>query len=152
MSSNRFVTPVLIRPEPSVYLAILLAGTHLCAMALLPLLSLILGAKIIFAGLIALSLTYFLRIHIFQMGRKAVREVLWQSAGFLKIKDGQGHECAVELGNSIFVHPRLVILNLCESDGYRRALLLFTDSTDPESLRRLRLRVLLTTGEMQNSG
>jgi hypothetical protein len=121
-------------------------------MALLPLLSLILGAKIIFAGLIALSLTYFLRIHIFQMGRKAVREVLWQSAGFLKIKDGQGHECAVELGNSIFVHPRLVILNLYESDGYRRALLLFTDSTDPESLRRLRLRVLLTTGEMQNSG
>jgi hypothetical protein len=141
----------LIRPKPSVYLATLLAGAHLCAIAQLPLLNLGLGIKLIFAGLIAFSLTYFLRIHLFQKGRKAVSEFSWQSAGIIKIKDGHGHECIVELGDGIFVRPRLVILNLCESDGYRRALLLFTDSADPESLRRLRSRLLLTTGEVQNS-
>jgi hypothetical protein len=121
-------------------------------MTLLPLLNLIVEAKIVLAGSIGLSLFYFLRIHIFQVGRRAIKEFLWQPAGLIKIKDGRDHERPVELGNGLFVHPRLVILNLCESNGYRRTLLLFSDSTDPESLRRLRLRVLLRRGEVQDSG
>ncbi|MEN8133141.1 MAG: protein YgfX [Pseudomonadota bacterium] len=143
MSSNRFVVPISVRPEASKILAVLLLGFHICSLMVLPWLDLSVAVVISVALLIGFSLVYYIRIHVFQKGKKAVAVFEWTASGRLKIWDGQGQEFPVQLGDGMFIHPRLIILNLISDEGFRRSLILLPDSADSDTLRRLRSRLLL---------
>lgn len=143
MSSNRFVAPISVQPKASKILSVLLFGFHLCSVAVLPWLDLP-GLVVIFlAALIGFSLVYSIRTHVFQKGKKAVAVFEWMASDRLNVRDGQGQKYAVQLGGDMFIHPKLMILNLTSDEGFRRSLILLPDSADPDTQRRLRSRLLL---------
>ncbi|MTD33836.1 protein YgfX [Paludibacterium denitrificans] len=78
-------------------------------------------------------------------GRQAVRRLEVDAAGRLTLWFGTTAVAAQVLDDS-FVSPWLVVLNV-KAEGRRHAVMLWPDSTDAESLRRLRVYLLWFEGQ-----
>lgn len=73
----------------------------------------------------------------------SIRSVCWQSDGSWTLSLVSGEERPVQLSPATFVSQSLLVLNFRAGRFGRRALPLFTDSVDPELMRRLRQRLTI---------
>lgn len=137
MSSNPFSHNLIIRPEPSRLLAILLLGAHVLSAAVLVVLRVELWVLVLAATLILMSLTHTLRVHVLRRGAKAMRQLVLKPEGGWTVWDGTGRQWAATLRPDWFAHPKLVVLNLTLEQGGRRSLVLLPDSVPQEGMRRL---------------
>ena len=143
MSSNGFVTPISLRPEPSRILAISLVVIHLGALSVLPYLDLSAIAKITLSAAIAVSLFVSIRSRVLLTGKRVVRHLIWPSAGSISIEDGAGRRHHVVLAQDSVVHPWFMLLILIDESKIRHTMILLPDSGDKDVLRYLRTRLLL---------
>ena len=92
-------------------------------------------------GIAVVSLYYVLHCHILKRGRKAVKRLIWDAQGTLKLLTGQGQELDAKLCSSTFVSRWLILLNLRTSQLGNHSLVLLPDSLTREHMRQLRVRI-----------
>jgi hypothetical protein len=124
-------------------LAVMLIVPHVCALIVLPWLTIPFSVSILLAGIIVASLYQAMKTHVLFRSEKSVTALIWDMSAGLKITDREGNVCEALIKEDFFVHPFLIILNLQLVEGGNRTLMLLPDSAEGESLRRLRLRLLL---------
>ncbi|MCP5418931.1 MAG: hypothetical protein H6970_00365 [Gammaproteobacteria bacterium] len=75
-----------------------------------------------------------------QGSRRFIRTLDLQSDGSWSLGDGVGLKRTAWL-TGCYVHPSIVLLNFSLTRWTRRSVILLADSADPESIRRLRVRL-----------
>lgn len=126
-----------IEPHPSRILLVSGSSVHLLSGVAVVVCSLPLWIKTgLFAG-IALASIGFVWQYGYRRGRGFIARLeLLDGRWRLEMGDGAFH-CARLIGG--YAHPRIVILNFRLENGRRRSLALLPDSTDPATLRWLRV-------------
>lgn len=131
-----------LRPRSSKFLARILFGFHLLCAAVVFFYAPFKPAAIALLLLTIWSWYRAHRLHVLHRGNKAVRRAVWQADGQWLLQGHHGDEQPASLLPSSYLHPRLLILNFrIGGTGQRRNLLLFPDSLDFQTLRRLRSRL-----------
>ncbi len=143
MSSSRFATPISLRPDPSRLLAVSILAVHLGAFSIVLWLRIPGIVKVILALIVLINLIVSLRVHVFMIGKRVVRQLVWPLSESIRIEDGVGNEHRVELAWDSIIHPWILVLNLIDESRTRHTLILFPDSSDRDVLRCLRTRLLL---------
>lgn len=143
MSFNKYAAPLRLDLQPSRRLALLLGGTHLGALMLLPFLPLPVVLQLGIGAVIALSLRHALGRYAFLSASPAITGLLWDAKGVWVLETRGGSQLAAQLQTDSVVQPGLVILNFRLEERGRRSVVMLADSADPESLRRLRVRLRL---------
>ncbi|CAK0772079.1 toxin CptA [Gammaproteobacteria bacterium] len=145
MSSNRSSEPLRIDLRSSPHLALFLLIAHGGALALVPLLTLPLWAALGVAVGVAVSLSTTLHTYALLRGRYAVVCLVWTGEGRWVMAYADGMVRDAELMPGSFVHPNLVVLTFSVAGApfplNRRSVILASDSVDPATFRRLRVRL-----------
>jgi toxin CptA len=138
MSSPKYASPLYLKPETSrIFVALFLTG-HLGAMASVLLLNFSWELKAALLIILAISLVVVLR----GRGIGNVSSLTWKDGGEWALKLDNGTEYETQLLPSSYVNPWLVVLNFHKAENNRgRSVTLFRDALDPESFRRLRVRL-----------
>ena len=141
MSYQESVVPLRIKPRRSRILTGFIIFTHGGAVPL-SLMSLPLWAGLVLSSGIVCSLVYTLNRHVLMHGRNAITDLIWDSNGDWRLltRDGGNHDA--RLLKSSYLHARMVVLNFAV-DGRNRSVILLSDSLDPETFRKLRVRMQL---------
>lgn len=119
-------------------------AAHLGAVIAVLLLGLSLEIKISLLAILAISMFVVLR----SKGLANVNNMTWKEGGewVLELNDGTQYE--TYLLPSSYISPWLVVLNFNKVENQRnRSITLFRDALDPESFRRLRVRMGVEKGE-----
>lgn len=142
MSSARSAVQLTLELVPSRILFTGLTVCHLLALISLLICDLSVLMTLSLGMLIAFSLVLSYAWHGHRHSRWFVERVTCLADGnwILQTTDGRKHPG--RLLDSTYVHPRLVILNFALDGIARRSVVLLPDSTDPDDLRRLRVRLL----------
>ncbi len=140
-----FTGPIRIRPESSVFLAIGLALAHLGALLIAALLPWPGWAKLVLALSLAASLCWSLAWHVWRRG-DAIIEAILHGDGSWTVETRQAEALAATLAPDSLVTLPLTVLVFTLAAGRRRALLVLPDTIDPETNRRLRVRLRFPTG------
>ena len=144
MSSQKYASPLILKPETSRVFIGLFSFAHLGAMAAVLSLNFLWAIKISLLILIAVSMFVVLR----KKGFANVSTLTWKEGGewALELNDGVRYETV--LLPSSYVSPWLVVLNFNKAENQRdRSVTLFRDALDPETFRRLRVRLGIEKGE-----
>jgi hypothetical protein len=124
-------------------LAAMIIVPHVFALIILPWLTIPFSVIIPLAGIIVASLYQAVMTHVLFRSTKSVTALIWDMSAGVKVTDREGKVREALIKKDFFVHPYLIILNLQLVEGGKRTLVLLPDSAEGESLRRLRLRLLL---------
>ncbi len=138
MSSPKYASPLILKPETSRVFIGLFAIAHLGALAVVLPLNFSWVIKISLLTLVAVSMFVVLR----GKGFANVNILTWKegSEWVLELNDGTQYE--TYLLPSSYVSPWLVVLNFSKAENQRgRSVTLFRDALDEESFRRLRVRL-----------
>ena len=138
MSSPKYASPLILKPETSRVFIGLFAIAHLGALAVVLPLNLSWVIKISLLSLVAVSMFVVLR----GKGFSNVNILTWKEGGewVLELNDGTQYETC--LLPSSYVSPWLVVLNFSKAENQRgRSVTLFRDALDEETFRRLRVRL-----------
>ena len=144
MSSPKYASPLVLKPETSRIFIGLFAVAHLGAMAVVFPLDFSLEIKAGLMMLLIVSMFVVLR----GKGLANVETLTWKDAGewVLEFNDGTRYE--TRLLPSSYVSTWLVVLNFDKAENQRtRSVTLFRDALDPDTFRRLRVRLGLEKGE-----
>lgn len=87
---------------------------------------------------------YYWRLHLSRQHPAAVLEATFYNVNSWRVTTRSGSQFAV-LESSSFLQPWLCVLNLRMQSGAVCSLILLPDNTPPDILRRLRVRVKLST-------
>jgi toxin CptA len=124
-------------------LVVFLVVIHSSALALLPWLALPLGLGLVVGMGVIISGYLNLREQALLVAPRAIVRVVWdqgEDAWYLYRRDGR--KCVSRLLTGWFIGPRLIILHFRWGSWWRRTSVVFLpDNTDPETLRRLRVRM-----------
>ena len=138
MSSQKYASPLVLKPETSRVFVGIFSAAHLGAsLAVLPL-DLSLEIKISLMAILVISLFVVLR----SKGLANVTTLTWKEGNewVLELRNGSQYE--THLLPSSYVSPWLVVLNFSKAENHRsRSVTLFRDALDDESFRRLRVRL-----------
>jgi toxin CptA len=135
-----FTDPIRLRPRASARLAIGLVVTHAGAAAIAALLAWPIWARVLLVIFVSSSLLWSLAWHVLHRGDAAMEAVL-QADGSWILETGQVEARPATLAADSLVTPQLTVLVFRLADGRRRSLLLLPDNIDPDSFRRLRVRL-----------
>ncbi len=136
--------PLYLELHPSrIFAAVLLVvhgGAAVCALIVsLPWL-----VRVLFVGFILFSLRHTIFRWALIRHNKAVTALLWDDLGEWTLFSKNGKQMAVRLEPGSFVSPWWVVLDFSAIDAPGRySAVLFPDSLDRESFRRLRVRLRL---------
>lgn len=139
MSSSGYAAPLRLELRRSRRLALYLAVIHAGALALVPLLPLGVPVGALLAALILLCLVRNVSTRVLMRGRRDIVALVWTREGDWRLQErgGRLHVCRLRPGS--YVHPGLTVLNF--SGGRRCSVVLLPDSLEPETFRRLRVRL-----------
>lgn len=139
MSSARYAAPLRLEPRRSRRLAVYLAAAHGGALILLPLLPLVMPVAAVLAGLIVLSWVWNQATHVLLRRDRSIVSLVWLADDAWRLTERGGATRVCRLRWDSYVHPWLTVLNFT---GARRcSVVLLPDSLDPETFRRLRVRL-----------
>ncbi|MCU0936934.1 MAG: hypothetical protein MUF66_12955 [Gammaproteobacteria bacterium] len=144
MSSTGPDAPLRLELRPSRGLALFLSATHAGAAGCLLAAQLPSGLRV--AGLLAVSasLLWELRRHVLYRDPRSVVRLLAGSEGDWTLGLADGTRVPAERRPGALVHPWLVVLHLRSAQPPRRwSVPIAADALDPESHRRLRVRLNL---------
>ena len=145
--------PLRLIPGPSVQLGGWLVATHLTAAAAVVLTPMPPAVMPCLLLLIAASLLRAHRRHIARTDPRAVVEAVWEADGRWVLALAGGERTEARLQPDSFVSVPLVILNFSAGSRLRgHSLVLPKDALDPESLRKLRVRLKLARPEAGMNG
>lgn len=134
---------LVIEPRVSLMLASILSVAHLTTLLVLVLLPLPWWILLPLAGTVLLSLGHVLQRHVLMKGRKAVKKLIWDAHGTLKLLNGEEKELNAALCCDTFISRLLIVLNLRTSQLGNHSLVLLPDSLTQDLMRQLRARVRL---------
>lgn len=135
MSHDAFASPLVLEPRRSRYLHIYLVLIHALALAVIAApLNLSLTLRLAVAVVVVLS---FIR-HI---TRLPPRRLAWQTDEDWQLLFQDGSERTGQLRPDTYVSPWLVILRFQLEQGGRCSVVILPDMLDPQSFRRLRVRL-----------
>jgi hypothetical protein len=152
MSSPKYASPLRFNIVPSRIMLFAVSALHLGAAALLVPLALPVAAKLFSAVTVLLSLA----MSLFQLGWLAGRllfgkagpglvEAVWDEHDQWLLIDSEQQTHYAELLPATYVHPQLSVINLRLQDhawyNRHRAIVLLRDNIDPDTFRRLRIRL-----------
>ncbi len=138
MSSPKYASPLILKPETSRVFTGLFAIAHLGAMAVVLPLNFSWLIKITLLTLVAVSMFVVLR----GKGFANVNVLTWKEGSEWVLELNDGTQVETYLLPSSYVSPWLVVLNFSKSENQRsRSVTLFRDALDEESFRRLRVRL-----------
>lgn len=101
------------------------------------------GFSFVFFVITTVFLVYLLRQYVFLINASAIVELVWKDAGWwLTQKNGQVIETEISLSSVVTQNCLLLCFSSLENTSKTYRVLLFPDSVDEESLRRLRVCVL----------
>lgn len=148
MSLQESVIPLQLRPHRSRWLAGFILFSHGGAI-LLALISLPLWAALLLSLGIAYSLVYTLNQHVLMRDPDTVSELIWDSNGDWRLIARNGTSINAQLLKSTYLHAKIVILNFVVNSR-NRSIILLPDALDPDSFRRLRVRMQLEKFKTEN--
>ena len=144
MSSPKYASPLVLKPETSrVFVGVFLAAHLGAVLAVLPL-DLSLEIKISLLAILVISMFVVLR----SKGLANVKNLTWKVGGewVLELNDGTQYE--TYLLPSSYISPWLVVLNFGKTnESKKRSVTLFRDALDEETFRCLRVRFGIENGE-----
>ncbi len=140
-----FTGPIRIRPESSTWLAVGLTLAHTGALVIAVLLPWPAWAKVLLALALAASLHWSLAWHVLHRG-DSITEAILQGDGSWTVKTGRAEAQPATLAPDSVVTLHLTVLVFKLADGRRRSLLVLSDNIDPETHRRLRVRLRFPLG------
>ena len=141
MSSNKYATPLRLELHTSRLLLILLLFAHGGALLLCLSPAFFPFVRLVFILFVGLSLLFVYRRFY---SANIPKSLVWDEDGIWRLRGQNGTWQEAELLPESYVSPYLVILNLRYLDGRRcPAQVLFYDSLDNESFRRLKVRLRL---------
>jgi toxin CptA len=123
-------------------LAAFVAAAHTAAGAIAVTLPLPWPWRLALAILVLLSGAWSAATHLWPRAPWAVREARWGEDGW-ELTLGTGQHRLVQLVETTFVGTRLVVLNFRGPSWRRYSLVLLPDGLDPQTRRRLRVRLRL---------
>jgi len=140
MSYTKYAAPLRLRLSPSRQLAVLVLLIHAGALAVVPPLSTPWWVKILLAGLVLASAIYNFSCRVVLRGKRAIVGLVWDAKDEWRLTTAQGGTSVAELLPDTYVHPQLVILRFRDTVSRKKlSVILFHDSVDAESHRRLRV-------------
>ena len=144
MSSPKYASPLVLKPETSrVFVGVFLAAHLGAVLAVLPL-DLSIEIKIGLLAILATSMFAVLR----SKGLANVKYLTWKEGNEWVLELGDGSQYETHLLPSSYVSPWLVVLNFEKTnESKKRSVTLFRGALDPESFRRLRVRLCIEKGE-----
>jgi len=138
MSSPKYASPLILKPETSRVFTGLFAVAHLGAMAIVLPLNFSWLIKITLLTLVAVSMFVVLR----GKGFANVNVLTWKEGSEWVLELNDGTQVETYLLPSSYVSPWLVVLNFSKAENQRgRSVTLFRDTLDQETFRRLRVRL-----------
>ncbi len=140
-SSPPYATPLRLEPARSVRLAGWLLAGHAGALLLLPGLPVDPRLQLALGLALAGSLLWHWLDAVLRRLPGSVRSFTWLTGSDCRIQPVRGPVCRVHLSGPAFVQPWLVILGYRAGRWRRRYLLLLPDMLDPDTFRRLRVRL-----------
>ncbi|MCI0508363.1 MAG: hypothetical protein L0Z73_20005 [Gammaproteobacteria bacterium] len=158
MSSPKYASPLRFNIVPSRIMLFAISALHLGAAALLVLLALPVAAKLFSAVTVLLSLAMSLFRLGWLTGRSLIGKVwpglveaIWDEHDQWQLTDSDQQTHYAELLPATYVHPHLSIINLRLHDrawyNRHRAIVLLRDNIDPDTFRRLRIRLRWYTSQ-----
>jgi toxin CptA len=148
MASHRHRPPLLVRPRPSLQLAVFVALSHALALLIALALPVALPGRLALMVPIGLSAAWGVLTHLWPRTPWAVREALLSEDGW-EVVLGSGRRRPARLAPSTFVGTWLMVLNFRCPPRLRCSLVLPPDALEPEVQRRLRVRLRLATPGME---
>lgn len=139
MKSPR-VTPLEVRPTPSWRLAALLASLHVLAGGAVLASGLTTPLRVLLVLALGAALAGSLRRHVWRHDVGAVVAFRVGEGGAVTAELRSGRILEGRVAGETVAHPALVILRIVTEAG-RRTTLIAPDTLDPETFRRLRLRL-----------
>jgi toxin CptA len=134
------MSDLLIRLQPSYYLALLLSFAHAAAGLVLWPLALPLGVKAAIAILLIVSLIYYLRKDALLIAHDAVVALTLTEEMSCILTERSGQSMVCGLSDNTFVAPYLTVINLQPVERFfMRGVVILPDSIDAEEFRRLRI-------------
>ncbi|MGQ0595485.1 MAG: protein YgfX [Gammaproteobacteria bacterium] len=135
-----FTGPIRLQPTGSALLGTGIAFSHTGALVIVALLPWPAWARVSVAMLLCGSLVWSLAWHVLHRG-DAVTEAILQGDGSWTVRAGPAEPVSATLANDSVVTPYLTVLLFKLADGRRRSLLVLPDNIEPETFRRLRVRL-----------
>jgi hypothetical protein len=135
-----FTGPIRLRPKGSALLATGIACSHTGALVIVALLPWPAWAQVSVAMLLSGSLLWSFAWHVLHRG-DAVTEAILLGDGSWRVRAGHAEPVSATLAHDSLVTPYLTVLVFKLADGRRRSLLMLPDNIEPETFRRLRLRL-----------
>jgi hypothetical protein len=138
MSSKKYASPLVLKPDSSrIYLGLMLF-VHLGAMAVVIPLSFHWSIKFVLWIVLLTSLMLVLK----KQGKGDVQCLTWKEGSDWALLLENGTEVEARLLTTTYVNPWLVVLNFkFVEDNRQRSVTLFRDALDQETFRRLRVRL-----------
>lgn len=140
MSSPKYAAPLRLKPRPSARLAALLLLAHGAALIILPTLALPVWLIAGLAGGVIANFYLTFTTHVLRRGKRALVQLVWEEDGRWTLTTGNGEDIEARLLPGSYVHPWLVILNFA-CGRRKRSAVLFPDALDPDTFRRLLVRL-----------
>jgi len=145
MSSARSAPPVSLKLVPSRLLVAGVVLSHLLAAVSLVFVDLPLWSRLTLGLLMAASLAFNYGRYGNSQSPWFIEQVTCSVVGQWRLHRANGLQQEAHLQGH-YLHPQLVILNFALGRFRRRSVVVLPDSSDPEEIRRLRVR-LQTMGE-----
>ena len=134
------MSDLLVRLQPSYYLAVLLGLAHAAAGLVLWPLALPLGVKVVIVILLIVSLIYYVRKDALLTAQDAIVALTLTDEMSCTLTTNSGQSIACSLSDSTFAAPYLTVINLQPVDRFfMRSVVILPDSMDVEEFRRLRI-------------
>lgn len=135
MSHVAYASPLVLKPRRSRYLFIYLFCVHALALAVLAApLNLPLVLRFGIAGVVIISF-------IWQISRLPPHCLVWEADGDWQLLFADGNEYRGQLHRDSYVSTLLVALRFRLEQGGYRSVVILPDMLDPQSFRRLRVRL-----------
>lgn len=145
MLSAKYAALLCLKRRPSRTLAVFLTAIHGGGLLLLPWLAIPWELAGCLGAGIAVSFYLSLRGQALLSSSGAIVQVSWDGQGVWRLRQRNGIEWVGKLLPGYFSGPQLVLLNFMLQPWWRRANVVFlADNIEPETLRRLRVRLRVT--------
>lgn len=145
MLSAKYAAPLRLKRRSSRTLAVFLATLHGGGLLLLPWLAIPWGLAGCLGIGIIISFYLSLRNQALLLSSRAIVQISWDGQGVWRLRQRNGMEWVGKLLPGYFSGSQLVLLSFMLQPWWRRANVVFlADNIEPETLRRLRVRLRVT--------
>lgn len=144
---NPLESPLIIHILPSKWVASSLIFTHAGGIFILLYLSILIWFKLLFGLIAAMSFVHLYRLHIWKKSDVSPVRLLLSVNDVWTLTFANGQTREVNLQTGAFVHLLLMVLVFNDAN-YHPVVILTSDMTNKDNLRRLRIRLKYKKGEL----